>query len=111
MYRTFVLPMTSSYQSIWTLLVNAGYCDAQGNMLVSSAKNDAIIPDRVYALDVTPADVHAANTTYRDSQADPGTEQILTSISMRSSRNTICLKDYQFANGSNESLMVRIEAM
>jgi hypothetical protein len=110
MFRIFTLPMTASYQSIWQLMVTAGFIDSLGNMLVSGVKNDAIIPDRVMELDVRPADANTVNTTYRDSQADPGVEQVLDNMSKRSNRNSICLKDYTFANASSQSLVVEIES-
>lgn len=103
--------MTASYQSIWTMMITAGFIDSLGNMLVTAVKNGAIIPDRVMELDVRPADANAADTTYRDQQASPGTNQVLTNMSKRSNRNSICLKDYQFANASSESLVVEIESV
>lgn len=115
MFRTFTVPLTATYQSIWTLLIGAGFCDSQGNMLVNSAKNDAIIPDRVAQLDVRPADANAGNVTYRDQQADPGTEQQLTNMSKRSNRNSICLKDYLFADAVEaealDNLIIEIESI
>jgi hypothetical protein len=111
MFRTFTLPLTSSYASIWDLMITAGFCDSLGNMLVSSVKNSAIIPDRVMELDVRPADANSGNVTYRDRQADPGTEQQLTNMSKRSNRNSICLRDYQFADSTAEdALVVEIES-
>lgn len=113
MFRTFVVPLTSTYTSIWSLLVTAGFCDPLGNMLVSAVKNDAIIPDRVSQLDVRPSDASSALTvTYRDQQADPGTEQQIFNMSKRSDRNTICLRDYLFAESTSVAqLVVEIESV
>ncbi len=111
MYRTFTLPVPSSYASIWTMLQTAGFIDSLGNMLVSSAKNDAIIPDRVHQLDVRPSDATTGSITYRDAQADPGTEQVLQGFEKNSNRNSICLKDYLFQQGSAEdAIVVEIES-
>lgn len=111
MFRTFTLPLTSSYTSIWDLMISAGFIDSQGYMLVSAARNDAIVPDRVMELDVRPADSNSGTVTYRDSFADPGTEQQLTNMSKRSNRNTICLRDYQFADTTGgDALVVEIES-
>ena len=111
MFRTFTLAMTSSYTSIWDMLIAGGFIDPRGYMLVSAAKNEAIVPDRVMELDVRPADANAVDTTYRDQYADPGVEQVLTNMSKRSNRNSICLRDYQFKNASAESLVVEIESV
>lgn len=112
MFRTFTLPLSSTYNSIWSLLITAGFIDSLGNMLISTAENFAIVPDRVMELDVRPADANSGNVTYRDSQADPGTEQQLTNMSKRSNRNSICLKDYLFADSTAEdALVVEIESV
>ena len=113
MFRTFTLgPLAVTYQSIWDLLIANGFCDSLGNMLVNSAKNDAIIPDRVMELDLRPADASLALTiTYEDQQASPGTAQQLLNISKRSNRNSICLKDYKFAESTAAAfLVVEIES-
>lgn len=115
MFRTFTLPLTSSYTSIWSLLQTSGFCDALGNELVSSVKNNAIIPDRVCMIDVRPADANTGNVTYEDQQSSPGTAQQLTNMSKRSGRNSICLKDYLFADsgapGNSDALVVEIESI
>lgn len=112
MFRTFTLPLTSAYASIWSLLVTAGFIDSLGNELVASVKNDAIIPDRVSQLDVRPADANTGNVTYKDQQASPGTAQQLTNMSKRSNRNTILLKDYLFADTqAGDKLVVEIESI
>jgi len=112
MFRTFTLPLTADYQSIWQLLINAGFCDSLGNELVSSVKNDAIIPDRVSELDVRAADANTGVITYEDQQASPGTNQTLSNMSKRSGRNSICLKDYLFADSTAEdALVVEIESI
>lgn len=112
MFRAFTLPVPTTYTSIWTMLVTAGFCDSQGNMLVSAVKNDAIIPDRVSQLDCRPADAGAVSITYRDQQADPGVEQVLQGFTKSSGRNSICLKDYLFAAiAGAQDMVVEIESV
>lgn len=115
MFRTFTLPLPSTaFTSIWSLMITAGFINNIGEMLVSSVKNDAIIPDRVMELDVRASDTTTGDVTYRDQQADPGVEQQLTNMSKRSNRNTICLRDYLFKSSVNnldtEALVVEIES-
>lgn len=114
MFRTFTLPLTTTLTSVWSLMQTAGYINNIGEMLVSGVKNNAIIPDRVMEFDARPSDASTGNITYRDQQADPGTEQLLTNMSKRSNRNTICLKDYLFAssvdNLETEGIVVEIES-
>jgi len=113
MFRTFSLPVTTTLTSVWSLMQTAGFINNIGEMLVSSVKNNAIIPDRVMELDIRPLDTTTGNITYRDQQADPGVEQQLSNMSKRSNRNTICLRDYLFAsdvsNASTEGIVVEIE--
>ncbi len=112
MFRTFTLPLTASYQSIWTMMVTAGFIDSLGNMLVTAVKNGAIIPDRVMELDVRPADANTGNVTYQDQQSSPGTNQQLTNLSKRSNRNSICLKGYLFADSTGgDALVVEVESI
>lgn len=104
MFKTFTLPLTSSYQSIWTLLQGSSFIDSRGNDLNHT---DAIIVDRVQQLDVRPADASLALTvTYRDQFEDPGTEQQLLNMTKRSNRNSICLRDYLFAESTGAAFIV-----
>ena len=112
MFRTFTLNLSNAYVSIWDMMIADGFINNIGEMLVSSAKNDAIIPDRVNMLDVRPADANTGDTLYRDQQVDPGTEQILSNMSKRSNRNSICLKDYKFLDATGgDKLVVEIESI
>lgn len=112
MFRTFTLALSNAYVSIWDMMIADGFIDSLGNMLVSGSKNSVIIPDRVAELDVRPGDANAGTTLYRDSQADPGTEQELTNMSKRSNRNSICLRDYKFLDSTaSDKLVVEIESI
>ena len=115
MFRTFTLPATQTLTPIWNLMVTAGYINNIGEELASGVKNDAIIPDRVCMLDVRPSDITTGNITYRDQQAAGGVAQQLTNMSKRSSRNSICLKDYLFKSSVNnldtEAIVVEIESI
>lgn len=112
MFRTFTLPLTASYASIWDLMITGGFINNIGEMLVSGTKNTAIIPDRVAELDVRVADANSGTVTYRDQQADPGVEQQLTNMSKRSNRNSICLRDYKFADSTaDDAIVVEIESI
>lgn len=112
MFRTFTVSVPATYTSIWTMLQTAGFINNIGEELVSGVKNDAIVPDRVCQLDVRPSDASTGTITYRDQQADPGTEQALTGFEKQSSRNSICLKDYLFLQGNAEdAIVVEIESI
>jgi hypothetical protein len=115
MFRVFNLPVTTTLTNLWTLLQTAGYIDSLGNELVTAVKNGAVVPDRVMEFDVRPSDTTTGNITYRDQQADPGTDPQLTNMSKRSNRNSICLKDYMFASSVNnletEGIIVEIESV
>lgn len=111
MYRTFTVPVPASYTSIWTMLQTAGFIDSLGNELVSSVKNGAIVPDRVHQLDVRPSDATTGSITYQDQQSSPGTAQVLQGFEKNANRNSICLKDYVFQQGTNgDAIVVEIEA-
>ena len=108
MFRTFTLPLTALYADIFSLLVTNSFCDSRGNDLNVA---NAIIPDRVMQLDVRPADANSGNVTYRDNYASPGTAQQLTNMSKRSNRNTIDLRQYQFADATGgDAIVVEIES-
>jgi hypothetical protein len=110
MYRQFILPTTTSFQTLWDAMVLAGYCDSLGNMLVSSVKNDAIIPDRVQQLTLTPAAANAGDVTITDQTNTTG--YILSNMTNRSDRNTICLREYKFkGSDTNQNLIVEIESI
>ncbi len=113
MFRTFTLPLTTTYTSVWQLMVTAGFIDSLGNMLVFSVMNFAIVSDRCAEFDVRPVDSATGTTTYRDQQADPGVEQSLSNMSKRSNRNSICLKDYLFKSSvddtDTEGIVVEME--
>jgi hypothetical protein len=112
MFRTFTVALSSTYTSIWDLLIAGGFINNIGEMLVSSVKNNAIISDRVNMLDVRPADANTGDVYYRDQQADPGTEQVLGNMSKRSNRNSICLRDYKFMDATGgDALVVEIESV
>lgn len=115
MFRVFNLPVSTTLTNLWDLLQTAGFIDSLGNELVVGVKNDAIVPDRVAELDVRPSDTTTGNITYRDQQKSPGTAPQLTNMSKRSSRNSICLKDYMFAssvdNLDTEGIIVEIESV
>lgn len=114
MFRTFTLPLSAAYTSIWFLMINAGYIDSLGNMLVSGNKNDAIVPDRVAELDVRPADANTGDILVRDHQQILSiyAAQELINMSKRAGRNSICLKDYMFKDDTEtDALVVEIEAI
>lgn len=109
MFRTFTLPLTSGYTSIWDLLVNNSFCDSRGNDLHVT---DAIIPDRVRMLDVRPGDANAGDVTYQDRYSSPGTNQQLSNMSKHDGMNSICLRDYKFADATGgDTLVVEIESV
>lgn len=109
MFRTFTLPLTASYASIWSLLQTGAFIDSRGNDLNNAS---AIIPDRVSKLDIRPADANTGNVTYKDQFEAPGTIQQLTNMSKRSNRNSICLRDYLFADSTGgDALVVEIESV
>jgi len=108
-FRTFSLPLTAVYTSIWSLMVSAGFCDSRGYDLNNPGQ---IIPDRVRMLDVRPGDANAGNVTYRDQFASPGTNQQLTNMSKHDGLNSVCLKDYLFADSTGgDLLIVEIESI
>lgn len=114
MFREFVVPTTATPTSIWNLLVNNGYCDSLGNMLVSGVKNNAIIPDRVMQLDVRPGDAVTGTVLYQDNSGSASVSSALSNMTKRSTRNSICLKDYLVSNltvAGTEVVIVEIESV
>lgn len=110
MYRTFDLTLTASYKSVWDSIVASGFCDSTGTVLSGGNRTNQIIVDRVSEFDLRPGDTNTGDVTIADRQQSTGF--ILTNLSKRSNRNTICLKDY-FAKGSDTSqvLVVEIESI
>lgn len=115
MFRVFNLPVPTSLTNLWSLLQTAGFIDSLGNELVTAVKNDAIVPDRVAEFDVRPSDTATGVITYQDQQSANGTAPILSNMSKRSNRNSICLKDYLFASSvddlDTEGIIVEIESI
>ena len=114
MFREFVLPTTATATSLFSLLVNNGYCDSLGNMLVASAKNGAIIPDRVAELDLRPGDDVTGTVFYQDNSGSASVASVLSNMSKRSNRNSICLKDYLIYNltvAGTEVVILEIESV
>lgn len=112
MFREFILPLTSVPTSIFNLLVNNGYCDSLGNMLVSSVKNSAIIPERVSELTVFASDGNTGQITLTDNSGSGSAAQNLSNMSWNSNRNSICLRDYLLADSTGgDSVTVQMESV
>lgn len=114
MFRQFIVPTTATPTSIFQLLVNNGYCDSLGNMLVASVANGAIIPERVCMLDIRPGDNVAGTLLIKDNSGSASTTTALTNLSKRSSRNSICIRDYLLSNATvaeTETAIIEIESI
>lgn len=106
MYRTFDLTLTSSYATIWDSLIAAGTIDNIGQITGTTE----IVTDRVCQLDLTPGAANTGDVTVADHTG--GTGFVLTNLSKRSSRNSICLKDYKVKGSDNaQVLVVEIESI
>lgn len=95
MYRSFnlTLPADTNAHNLWDLIVAAGFCDQLGNMLVSSVKNDAIVPNKVQQLTIT---VRTGSIAISDNSGAAGggvTYTAGSSMTWRNNLNTIYLKD------------------
>lgn len=113
MHREFNITLGStSAISIWDAIVAAGYCDSLGNTLISSAKNDAITPDRVQQLNIIGTTVGSTATVLDLYQTSGGTPVSTTVAFNRSSnRNTICLKDHQLKGSTNDVFAISTESI
>ena len=106
MHRSFqiTLPNTNANQ-LWTLL----------NLVTGAVPTDGILPDRVQELtinlDVTAAANAGATLNVGDANIANGVGYPLMAgdaLTRRSTRNTICLRDY-YLKGSGSELVVNVD--
>ena len=109
MHRTFTitLPADTAFHSLWDSIVASGACDQQGNTLVSGVKDDGIITDRVCELQIQSqaTGTDTISVSDRNNANEAGFTMLKTAAPFitRSSRNSICLKDY-YIKGSAVSM-------
>jgi len=107
MHRTYpiTLPADTNYHSIWDSLITAGIIDNLGQVIVSNVSTTEIVTDRVCELQIQ-SQAAGGQTISISDRAQTGTPPTLASTAApfiaRSSRNSICLRDY-FVKGSANS--------
>lgn len=110
MFATFNLTLTTSYQSIWNAIIASGYMDTTGTVLNAGNRTNQILADRGNMLDLRPGDANTGTVTLTDKQLGAGAA--LTNMSKRSSRNSICYKDYYVKGSDNtQVLVVEVESV
>lgn len=101
MYREFNVPLTTSFQDLYTLM----------KAVTGAIPTDGILPDRCKELELNPQADNTGDVTIADSQDNAhNAGYVLTNKSVRSNRNTICLRDY-VAKGSDgaQHLVIEVE--
>ncbi len=119
MHRTFsiTLPADTNYHNLFSLIVGTSiYGLAQGGTneigITGAIPTDGILQDRVQELTITvdSGSVFISDRNHANSAGDAYLAN--QSLTKRSTRNTICLKDYLLAGAAgSETLTIDLEAM
>lgn len=114
MFKTFnlTLPATPGAQTLLQLLVTGGFCDSLGNMLVSSVKNDAIVPLDVQQLTIAVTGGSVIIQDNSGSSASGNTYGTGQANTWRSSVNSIRISDYSLLGAAgNETVTIDMESL
>jgi len=102
---TITLPADTDFHSIWDSLIAGGFINRLGEILITAVKNNAIQTDRVCELQIKSQATGTDTITVSDWKLTGGFTMLATAdpFISRSSRNSICLKDY-YVKGSAASM-------
>src|SRR5258708_6652996 len=100
MYREFNVPLTTGFQDLYTLMKS----------VTGAIPTNGILPDRCKELTLLPQSDNSGDVVIADSNNANNSGYILSNKTVRSNRNTICLRDYK-AKGSaaSQNLVIEVE--
>jgi len=99
-HRTFnvTIPSDTAYHQLYALIL----------LTTGSIPINGILPDRVQEFEMIPAPTNTLAVNVSDANYINNAGFVLTGMTKRSTRNTICLKDY-YISGNAQGVIVDLE--